>query len=140
MGARHNEDLVRRWIEEGWNGDDNERVMREVFAEDWVDGDDAAGPHGWEGVRAFVSIYRTAFPDIRLEIAQIVADDAYVAFRWSASGTHRGNLFGIPPTERAISITGHTLHRIEDRLLKESWVQTDTIGLLRQLGIDRLPG
>ena len=54
MGATENRELVRRWVEDGWNADDNEKVMQEVFAEDWIDGDVPAGPHGWDGVRAFV--------------------------------------------------------------------------------------
>lgn len=140
MGASENRELVRRWIYEGWNEDANERVMQEVFAEDWIDGDDDAGPHGYEGIRAFVRTYRTAFPDVRIEILQLVADDEYVGFRWAASGTHTGSLFGLQATGRRVAFTGHTLHRVEGGRMKESWVQTDTVSLLRQLGIDRLPG
>lgn len=134
MSAQDNRELVRRWIEDGWNANDNERVMREVFAEDWIDGDEPAGPHGWDGVRAFVERYRAAFPDIRLTVLQIVADQEYVAFRWTAEGTHRGDLIGMPPTGRRVRVTGHTLHRVVGGRFRESWVQVDTLGLLQQLG------
>jgi steroid delta-isomerase-like uncharacterized protein len=140
MGSSENRELVRRWIKDGWNAGDNEKVMQEVFDEDWIDGDVAEGPHGWEGVRAFVDTYRAGFPDISLEILQMVADDEFVAFRWRATGTHEGALFGMEPTGRRVSITGHTLHRVEAGLLKESWVQTDGVGLLAQLGATSLPG
>jgi hypothetical protein len=60
MSASHNRELVRRWIEDGWNADDSERIMRELFAEDWIDGDVPAAPRGWEGVRAFVATYRAS--------------------------------------------------------------------------------
>lgn len=139
MRASHNEELVRRWIDGGWNADDNEKVMQEVFAEDWIDGDAPEGPHGWDGIRAFVDTYRSAFPDVRIEILQLVADDDFVAFRWRAEGTHTGSLFGKERTGNPVAFTGHTLHRVEDGLLKESWVQTDTVTLLSQVGIDELP-
>ncbi len=89
MSASQNRELVWRRIEEDWNANDNERVMRELFAEDWIDGDDPAAPRGREGVRAFVEIYRTALPDVHIEIHQVVADDQFVAFRWTAHGTPR---------------------------------------------------
>lgn len=140
MSIDQNLELVRRWIEQGWNQDDNERVMQEVFAEDWIDGDEPAGPHGWDGVRAFVSTYRSALPDIHIDILQLVADEEFVAFRWRAQGTHQGSLMGAEPTGKRLALTGHTMHRVENGKLKESWVQTDTLGLLRQLGVEALPG
>ncbi len=135
MGSAENRKLVERWIDEGWNQDNNEAVMREIFAEDWLDGDDPSAQGGWEGVRAFVSTYRSAFPDITIDILQMSADDEFVAFRWRAKGTHEGTLMGVEPTGASIALTGHTMHRVEDSKLKESWVQTDTISLMRQLGL-----
>lgn len=120
MSVSDNRELVRRWIEDGWNAKDDERVMREVFAEDWIDGDDPAAPRGWQGVRAFVETYRTALPDVEIEIHQMVADDEFVAFRWTARGTHRGPLLGVPASGQTVSLTGHTLHRVVDGRFQES--------------------
>jgi steroid delta-isomerase-like uncharacterized protein len=139
MSAAQNRELVRRWIEEGWNAGDNERVMREVFAEDWIDGDDPAAPQGWQGVRAFVETYRAALPDVQIEIHQVVADDEFVAFRWSARGTHRGPLLGVAASGRRVSVTGHTLHRVVVGRFQESWVQVDALGLAEQLGLGLAP-
>ena len=133
MGAAENRELVRLWIEDGWNVGATEHVMPEVFAEDWIDGDDPAAPRGYDGVRAFVDTYATAFPGLQIEILQIVADEDFVAFRWRATGTHSGPLMDLEPTGRAVSVTGHTLHRVVAGRFAESWVQVDTAGLLRQL-------
>jgi len=132
MGAAANRELVRRWIEDGWNAGATERVMPEVFAEDWIDGDDPSAARGYDGVRAFVETYGTAFPGLQIEILQIVADEEFVAFRWRAGGTHAGPLMGLPPTGRSVSVTGHTLHRVAAGRFAESWVQVDTAGLLHQ--------
>jgi steroid delta-isomerase-like uncharacterized protein len=135
LSASDNRDLVRRWIEDGWNGDDNERVMREVFAEDWVDGDDQLAPGGWEGMRQFVNTYRAALPDVRIEVHEVVADEDFVAFRWTARGTHLGALLGVEPTSRQLAVTGHTMHRVRDGCFQESWVQIDALALMSQLGL-----
>ncbi len=139
MSAADNRELVRRWIEDGWNRGETERVMPEVFAEDWIDGDDPDAPSGWAGVRAFVETYRSALPDLQITIEQTVADDAFVAFRWSARGTHAGPLLGVAPTDRPVVLTGHTLHRVEGGRFRESWVQLDTLRLARQLGLQLVP-
>lgn len=62
-----------------------------------------------------------------------MADEAFVAFRWRATGKHSGLLRGRRPTGRPVSVTGHTLHRVAAGRFAESWVQVDTAGLLHQL-------
>jgi predicted ester cyclase len=76
---------------------------------------------------------------VRIEIQQIVADDEFVAFRWTARGTHRGPLLGVRASGRTVSLAGHTLHRVVDGRFHESWVQTDSLGLARQLGLTLAP-
>jgi predicted ester cyclase len=80
-----------------------------------------------------VDAYTGAFPDMRIDILQLVADDEYVALRWRAEGTHTGNLYGQPPSNKPVSFTGHTLHRVVDGKLQESWLQVDTTALFNQI-------
>jgi predicted ester cyclase len=54
--------------------------------------------------------------------------------RWSAAGTHRGELMGIPPTGRAVTITGIIATRFEGGRAVEEWEEMDLLGLMRQLG------
>lgn len=133
MSADANRELVRHWIEDGWNGRNTEAVLSDVFASDWIDGDAASGPHGFDGVRAFVATYSAAFPDISITVLQVVADEDFVAFRWRAEATHTGELYGRQPTGKSVSVIGHTMHRVVAGRFQESWVQVDTMGLLAQL-------
>jgi steroid delta-isomerase-like uncharacterized protein len=96
---------------------------------------DAEEYHGPEGVREWITGYRSAFPDLRVIVEEQVAQGDTVVTRWTTEGTHRGELWGIPPTGRPFVITGITIDRfVEDRIAesKESW---DALGMLQQLGI-----
>lgn len=136
MGAAENRDLVRRWIIDGWNANNTAAVIPEVYSENWIDGDSTQGPHGHEGVRTFVEAYLGAFPDFRIKILQMVADDEYVALRWRGDGTNTGSLYGRPASMKPVSITGHALHRMVGGKIGESWIQVDLAGLFSQIGSD----
>lgn len=95
-----------------------------------------AGPdvQGQEGLRQFVTLYRTAFPDLRFIIEdQLIEGDKIVA-RWTAQGTQQGPLQGIPPTGKAVKVTGITISRIVDGKMTEGWVNWDMLGVLHQIG------
>ncbi len=81
--------------------------------------------HGLDGVRKSVSLYRSVFPDLTIEVKDQVVDDDRVASRWVARGTNRG---------RAATLTGITISRVRNGKIVEDWTVTDTAGLLRQLG------
>ncbi len=70
-----------------------------------------AGPtiQGQEGLRQFVTMYRAAFPDLRFTIEDQLVEGDKIATRWTARGTHRGALQGIPPTGKAVNVTGITI-------------------------------
>jgi ketosteroid isomerase-like protein len=55
--------------------------------------------------------------------------------RWTITGTHEGELTGIPPTGRRISITGISIARIANGKIIESWNNWDALGLMQQLGV-----
>ena len=78
--------------------------------------------------------YRSAFPDLVMTVDQSFAEGDLVATRWTARGTHEGELFGIAATGKQATVTGITIDRYEDGLIAESWTNWDTLGLLQQLG------
>ena len=80
----------------------------------------------------------TAFPDIRVRIEDLFAADDKVVVRWSSHGTHRGELQGIPPTHRPVTMTGIAIYRLAGGKIVEEWMNTDMLGMLRQLGV--IPG
>jgi steroid delta-isomerase-like uncharacterized protein len=94
--------------------------------------DDARGP---EGFKQIVQLYRGAFPDLTFTIEECFSDGELVCTRWSTTGTHDGDLMGLPATGRHITGSGITIDRIDDGKVLESWNQWDNAGLMQQLGV-----
>ena len=80
-------------------------------------------------------MYRTAFPDMRITIEDQVAEGDKVVTRWTASGTHQGDLMGIDPTGRRATVTGITIDRISGGKVEETWTNFDAMGMMQQLGV-----
>ena len=119
-----------------WNAHDPDAVAA-VFAEDAVvrEVGNPVEAHGRAAIRARAAALLAAFPDFRLERVALVVDGATDADRWVMTGTHRGELFGIPPTGRQVRVEGATFTRLgPDGLVVEDVHHTDLAGLMRQLG------
>jgi steroid delta-isomerase-like uncharacterized protein len=128
--------IARRFLEEAFNSG-NLDVVDELVAPEFVN-HDAALPEpgvGIEAAKASITGYREAFPDLRLTIEQQLAEGEYVTTRWSARGTHQGNLMGMAPTGKQATVAGITIDRIVDGRFVESWTNWDTLGLMQQLGV-----
>ena len=98
MSAESNRALIQRFYDEGWNAN-NLDVYEELVTDDFVDHQAIPGlPPGREGFKMLNVMFRSAFPDVWVNVDGIVADDDKVACRWTSTGTHEGDLFGIPPT------------------------------------------
>src|SRR2546430_876197 len=87
------------------------------------------------GEKQIVAGYRAAFPDLVVRIVDQIEEGDRVVTRWTARGTHTGDLWGIAATGREVTVTGTTTDRIRDGLIAESWSNWDTIGLMQQLGV-----
>jgi steroid delta-isomerase-like uncharacterized protein len=90
--------------------------------------------HGRDTWREGAALFRRAFPDLHAEIADIFAAGNRVAVRLSMRGTHEGDYLGIPATGRPVSYVSHEFYRIQDGLIAEEWICSDTASLLRQIG------
>ncbi len=95
---------------------------------------------GLEAAKQFDTMLRGAFPDIHFTVEDQIAETDKVVTRWTARGTHRGQLMGIPATNRSVTWAGITIHRIADGRVAESWVSSDALGLMQQLGVSPTPG
>lgn len=131
-------ELTRRGLEIAFNQGDFSGV-REMTAPDAMTHDPSMPQHLQEmrGPEPFVqqvSKYRVAFPDLRFSVDDIIVEGDRVAVRWSAEGTHRGELQGLAPTGVRASTTGISINRWEGGKVVESWVAWDNLGLARQLG------
>jgi steroid delta-isomerase-like uncharacterized protein len=119
-----------------WNAHDPDAVAA-VFAENAVLSEVGrpGDVRGRAAIRERAAMLLEAFPDFRLERIELVIDGARHADRWVMTGTHRGPLFGLPPTGRAVRVEGATFTRLgADGLVVEDVHLTDFAGLMTQLG------
>ena len=78
---------------------------------------------------------RTAFPDLRFEIHELVAEGDIVAGRLTMSGTHDGPLMGTPPTGRSVRQDHMHFVRYKDGKAVEHWGVRDDLGMMEQMGL-----
>ena len=104
------------------------------------------GPHMPKGVgnretwKRAIGMYRGAFPDAHVTFEEVIPGADTVVGRWTATGTHTGELPGVPPTGKPIRIGGITIYRFRGGKIVEAWEQLDMLGMWQQLGVIALPG
>jgi len=137
--SEENKALVRRFVEEAVNKG-NLTILDELVASDYVyHGPNGPQFRGPEGYKQLVTMYRTAFPDLRMTTEDMVAEGDKVVTRFSAQGTHRGELMGIAPTGKPVAVTGIFILRFANRKFVEEWENFDTLGMMQQLGVIPAP-
>ncbi len=131
-----NKFVIRRSFEELWNKG-NLSLADELFDPNYAHHDPSTPDvgRGPEGEKKRVALYRTAFPDLRLTIEDVIAEGQTVMARWSCRGTHKGDLSGIAPTGKQITILGVSIARFTNGKMVEGWVNWDALGLMQQLGV-----
>jgi steroid delta-isomerase-like uncharacterized protein len=111
-------------------------AVDEYLAGDYVDHDPPMGfPARREGMRAAAATFRAAFPDWHSDIGFYVEEGDLVVENFTASGTQQGEIFGVPPSGRTVSLPGINIWRVRDGLIVERWGRLDDLGLMRQLGL-----
>jgi steroid delta-isomerase-like uncharacterized protein len=128
--------IVRRLFGELWNKGDLS-VADQLFSPNYTHHDPSTPDFGRgpESERKRATLYRTAFPDLRLTIEDIIAEGETVMARWSCRGTHKGDLSGIAPTGKEFTISGVSIARLANGKMAEGWVNWDALGLMQQLGV-----
>jgi steroid delta-isomerase-like uncharacterized protein len=136
VSAEENKAVSRRVAEEVFNGG-NVDLADELYAPDYVLHDPSLPEdlHGPEGIKRYAAMTLGAFPDIRVAVEDQVAEGDKVVSRWTATGTHTGDLMGIPPTGRRVEISGVTINRFSGGKIAEDWYQSDDLGMMQQLGV-----
>jgi predicted ester cyclase len=119
--TRENKDLVVRLIEEVWNAG-----ALDMLPELWAD--QTRGE-----ATAMRDILINAFPDLHVEIDDLIAEDDRVVARLSFNGTHRGDFRGIAPTGRPVTFSAIRIYRVSRGKIVETWAVQDALGLLGQL-------
>ena len=135
MSTEENKAIQLRF-QDIWNQGDFS-VIEEIFNKDYLN--HSVKVKSFESIRQFVTVYRSAFPDVKFTIEDQVVEGDKVVMRYTITGTHKGEFQGIAPTGKSIQITGMAIHRIANGKIVEIWANWDALGLLQQLGAVSLP-
>jgi predicted ester cyclase len=122
-----NADVARRALEVACSGKQAGSI-EEVYSPVFVDHVNSLTYHGTEGAHQSVALYLELFPDLQFQVEEQVTEGDRVASRWTLHGTHRG---------RPVELWGIVISRLEDGQIVEDWAATDSLSLIRQLGVWR---
>lgn len=135
MASKNYSRLFRRFLHElGNNGDEAaiEKFLSARFVEHQPTPPSA--PTGRDAVRELFSSMRQGLPDLTIRFDDVFQAGDRVVARTTWTGTHRGELFGIPPTGRKVSFQSIDIVRYEGKLAMEHWGLTDRGSIVMQLG------
>ena len=136
--SEQNKAIARRFADEVW-GRKNPDAIAEYYAANCVIHSPDGKLHGPGGYRRLYSIYAKAFPDCELLIEDMIAEGDKVVAQYLFKGAHRGELMGIPPTGRRVSMSGTTMMRLASGMIVEERLLWDRLALARQLGVVTIP-
>ena len=133
--SEQNVAAIRRLIDEVWNRRQFD-VVDELFAPlAPIFESGTALPAGPAGVKELIRAICDGFPDVRTEIEDLIDAGDKVVLRWSSVGTHQGDFQDIPPTNRKVTANGMAIYRFANGKIVEEWMNTDSLGVLKQLGV-----
>ena len=92
-----------------------------------------------EGMRDAAAALRVAFPDWHSDLHLVVGEGDIVVEHFTASGTHRAPLMGVPPSGKTLALKGINIFRLRDGRIAERWGRLDDLGFLSHLGVVNLP-
>ena len=136
MSTEENKIIVRRLLQDVWSSGDL-ALVDEIFTTNFI----RHGPalegevRGSDGLKRLVSMYRATYPDLRITLEDQTAEGALIVTRWTARGTHRGELMGIAPTGKQITVPGVIIDRAAGGKIDAEWAYYDALGMLQQLGV-----
>jgi len=127
--------IIRRWNEEGWSGGQYDLAYEIISPEMKVHGagGQAVGM-GPDGLIDLIKTWRTAFPDGRMEIDDLIVENDLVAIRNTWYGTHRADFYGVPASGKPVAVTSVGLDRVTDGKVNEGWGELDMVGMMQQMG------
>ena len=127
--------VIRRWNDEGWSGG-NYDLAHEIIAPVMTvhgAGGQAVGM-GPEGLIDLIKTWRSAFPDGRMTVDDLIVDGDLVGIRNTWHGTHTADFYGIPASGKTVHVTSIGIDRVKDGQVVEGWGELDMVGMMQQLG------
>src|ERR1700733_8910018 len=137
---RDNRQIVQRFMDECWNKG-NLNAVSELVADDcrYHDPVFPSLTSGAENLKNHIQTCRNGFPDLMFTIDDTIAERNEVVEHWTATGTHKGQFLGMPPTNKKATVTGTSIFRIEGGKIVEEWANWNLMSMLEQLGLAMAP-
>lgn len=132
--VKTNTNLLMKFIDEAFNGG-NFQILKDLVDPEHVSHLPSGDHYGPEGVRIDIAGFRSAFPDLKLELDDVIDCHDRVVYRFTAAGTHEAPFMGIPATGKRVRVSGIGIDRYVNGKTVERWVQYDSLGLLQQIGV-----
>jgi steroid delta-isomerase-like uncharacterized protein len=139
MSTERNKDAVRRF-RDAFNAGDLDGAVAGFAPNAVVHLSGASDPLTLEGFKQFGLIFLSAFPGGTSTVEDMIAEGDRVVSRLTYRGTHSGDLMGIPPTGRSVTVAETIIDRLADGKIVESWRLFDQMGMMQQLGVIPAPG
>jgi steroid delta-isomerase-like uncharacterized protein len=133
-----NKDIVQRYWDGKWNTRDT-GILDELMAPDVVYHGTSMEMNGIEEYKQVYQSFLSAFHDTKLTIDSLIAEGDKVMTRVTCSVVHKGELEGIPPTGKTLTISLFTVFRLVDGKIVEEWEIIDELGMMMQLGMELKP-
>lgn len=120
-----------------WNAGAPRELVDQIFLGDFVDHNPQPGQEkdGVEGIHQVLDVYHGGFPGLRATAEEVIVSGDRAVVRWTAVGTHEGELLGIPATQREVRMTGIDILRVENGQIVEHWGETNALQTMQQLGV-----
>ena len=133
MSTDQNKKIVQQLFNDAINAR-NLSVADEVIAPGFVNHGMQSPTNGPEGFIQVIQQFTNSFPDMKVQLEEVIAEGETVATRGSWKGTHKGNFMGIPATDKQVHVSYIDIWKVRDGKCVENWVQMDMVGLMQQLG------
>jgi|SRR5947209_3514644 len=133
MTIEDNKALVNRFVDEFWSSG-NELAADQFMADGVTIVVNDRLVEDTVALKGFARMLRSAFPDWRSDLEELVGEDDRVAERWTGRGTHASDFQGIQATGRQVAVPGTVFYRIAAGKIVEFRGQFDRLSMLEQLG------
>ncbi len=135
--SEENKENMRRVLEEAF-GQGRVEVVDEVLHSNfvcWDPNSETGEIRGADTIKSEIEYFRNAVPDLTYTVDDQIVEGDMVVSRYTASGTHQGEFFGVPGSGKRIEMTGINIDRFDESgKLVEEWVEYDLLGAMRKIG------
>ena len=135
-----NKSIARKVYEECWN-----KAMLELVGELYTKDCHFRDPvfpslgSGADNYKRHIQMCRTAFPDLKFTVNDVIAENDEVVVHWTAQGTQQGQFLGLAPSHRKMTVSGTSIYRIKSKKIVEQWSDWNLLTMLDQLGVATTP-